>query len=512
MTGYLIGVDAGNTMVKAALFDASGQTLAVAARSSETLQPAPGFVERSPEGLWQAASGAIRDCLEQAGVSGAQVLAVGAAGHGNGLYLLDREGQGLVGIQSMDNRAETLASEIAAAHGDEILSRAQSRPWPAMTPVLLRWMAENRPEIMARAHVALLCKDVIVHGLTGRMGSEVSDLAGAGLLALPALQYDDALLRLYGIEGLRHILPEPAQSDAVVGHVTAAAADATGLAKGTPVVGGLFDVLASTLGAGTSQPGEASIVAGSWSINQVFARALPEKPRALLASVLGRDTWVSCECSPTSAANLEWFVQTFLADEAKATGEDPFALCNRLAAGSDPESDLPVFHPFLYAGPVPGARGGFSAMGAWHSRGDMVRALYEGVAFGHRAHFEILDPDRAFRTATLSGGAAKSQLWAQIFADTLGMTLRLSDCLETGARGAAIAAAIGAGLFDGFDAATGAMARHTEEITPDPAAQAQLDARYRRWCAYRDALGAAWAPPQVLAFEPRETQERTSHG
>ena len=124
MTGYLIGVDAGNTMVKAALFDASGQTLAVAARGSETLQPAPGFVERSPEGLWQAASGAIRDCLEQAGVSGAQVLAVGAAGHGNGLYLMDREGQGLVGIQSMDNRAETLASEIAAAHGDEILTRA----------------------------------------------------------------------------------------------------------------------------------------------------------------------------------------------------------------------------------------------------------------------------------------------------------------------------------------------------------------------------------------------------
>ena len=67
-------------------------------------------------------------------------------------------------------------------------------------------------------------------------------------------------------------------------------------------------------------------------------------------------------------------------------------------------------------------------------------------------------------------------------------------------------------LLDGFEAATGAMARHTEEIIPDPAAQAQLDARYRRWCAYRDALGAAWAPPQVLAFEPRETQERTSHG
>lgn len=512
MTGYLIGVDAGNTMVKAALFDTEGTTLAVASRGSETLQPAPGFVERDPDGLWQAASGAIRDCLAKAGIDGAEVLAVGAAGHGNGLYLLDAEGRGLIGIQSMDNRAETLASQIAAEHGDEILSRAQSRPWPAMTPVLLRWIAENCPEIMARAHKALLCKDVIVHGLTGRMGSEVSDLAGAGLLALPALDYDDALLRLYGIEGLKHVLPEPAQSDAVVGHVTAAAARVTGLAEGTPVVGGLFDVLASTLGAGTSHAGEASIVAGSWSINQVFAEHLPAEPRALLASVLGRDTWVSCECSPTSAANLEWFVQTFLADEARATGEDPFALCNRLAVGADPEKDLPVFHPFLYAGPVPGARGGFSAMGAWHSRGDMVRALYEGVAFGHRAHFEILDPDRRFRFATLSGGAAKSELWAQIFADALGMTLRLSDCAETGARGAAIAAAIGAGLFADFDDATQAMARHVEEITPCPAAQALLDARYRRWCAYRDALGAAWAPPKLPGFDSRETQERTSHG
>lgn len=513
MTGYLIGVDAGNTMVKAALFDRTGTTLAVASRSSETLQPAPGFVERAPEGLWQAASGAIRDCLQKAGVSGAEVLAVGAAGHGNGLYLLDEEGRGLIGIQSMDNRAEALATQIAASHGDEIMARAQSRPWPAMTPVLLRWMAEDKPDLMARAHRALLCKDVIVHGLTGRMGSDVSDLAGAGLLALPALQYDDALLRLYGIEALRPILPEPAQSDEVVGHVTAEAAMATGLAEGTPVVGGLFDVLASTLGAGTSRAGEASIVAGSWSINQIFATALPEEPRALLASVLGRDTWVSCECSPTSAANLEWFVQTFLSAEAKALGEDPFDLCNRLAAESDPARDLPVFHPFLYAGPVPGARGGFNAMGAWHSRADMVRALYEGVAFGHRAHFEILDPERRFRTATLSGGAAKSRFWAQIFADALGMTLHLSDCVETGARGAAIAAAIGAGLFDSFDDATRTMARHVTDVTPDPAAQAQLDTRYRRWCAYRDALGAAWAAPQVDACEPHKTQaERTSHG
>ncbi|MAB08429.1 MAG: carbohydrate kinase [Rhodobacteraceae bacterium] len=516
MTDYLIGVDAGNTMVKAALFDLEGRTLAVAARQSATLQPAPGFVERSPDELWKAAAGAIRDCIAQAGIDAARVRAVGAAGHGNGLYLLDREGRGLLGIQSMDSRAGLLAERLALRHGDEIHRRAQSRPWAAMTPVLLAWLAQEQPELLDRAGKVLLCKDVIVHGLTGHAGSEVSDLSGCGLLEMPALAYDDGLLDLYGIRDLRPLLPEAAQSDDVVGHVTAEAAALSGLTEGTPVVAGLFDVLASTLGAGTTKVGEASIVAGSWSINQVFADKLPEEPRAILASVLGRDVWVSCEASPTSAANLEWFVKNHLADEAAATGEEPFTLCNRLAATSDPEGDLPFFHPYLYAGPVPGARGGFNGIGSWHSRADMVRALYEGVAFGHRAHFGILDPDRRFTRATLSGGAAKSPLWAQIFADTLQMRLRPSDCEETGARGAAMAAALGAGLFPDYDAAAAAMAAHTTELEPDPDAGAILDRRYARWCAYRDALGAVWAPQQaeLVPFEPRETktQERTSHG
>ncbi|AVW92132.1 FGGY-family carbohydrate kinase [Celeribacter baekdonensis] len=493
MSGYLIGVDAGNTVVKAALFDLLGNTLAVASRDSVSFQPAPGCVERRPDDLWQAAAGAIHDCLAKAGIDAAQVRAVGAAGHGNGLYLMDREGRGLLGIQSMDSRAVLLAAQLAQRHGDEIHRRAQSRPWAAMTPVLLSWIAAERPDILAQTGSVLLCKDVIVHGLTGRVGSDVSDLSGCGLLAMPALEYDDGLLDLYGIRALRGVLPEPAQSHDVVGHVTADAAALSGLKAGTPVVAGLFDVLASTLGAGTTKAGEASIVAGSWSINQVFATALPENPRAILASVLGRDVWVSCEASPTSAANLEWFVKNHLAEEAKATGEAPFALCNRLAAQSDPQGELPCFHPYLYAGPVPGARGGFNNIGSWHTRADMVRALYEGVAFGHRAHFEILDPDRTITQATLSGGGAKSPLWAQIFADTLQMRLRLSDCEETGARGAAMAAALGAGIFPDYDTAAAEMAAFTTELVPDPEAGAILDRRYARWCAYGDALGPVWA-------------------
>ncbi|WP_116134115.1 FGGY-family carbohydrate kinase [Tropicimonas sp. IMCC34043] len=518
MTEYLLGVDAGNTMVKAALFDLSGQPVTVAARNSTTHQPAPHCVERSPEELWAAAAGAIRDCLAQSGVAPGAIRAVGASGHGNGLYLLDRDGRGLIGIQSMDSRAEALAGRIGAQAGSRIAAIAHSRPWPAMTPVLLAWLAQERPEVIERAGHVLLCKDVVVQGLTGRIGSDFSDLAGCGLLALPGLRYDTALLDLYGIAEQRRLLPEPAASHDVVGRVTATAAATTGLAQGTPVVAGLFDVLASSLGAGTARVGEASIVAGSWSINQTFAAELPKVPRALLATVLGNDVWVSCEASPTSAANLEWFVQQFLAGEAAATGTDPFKLCNELAAGSDPATaDLPVFHPYLYAGPVPGARGGFNGLGSWHSRGDMVRALYEGVAFHHRAHMAVIDPDHRFATATLSGGAAKSPLWAQIFADVLGMHLRIADCEETGARGAAMAAGIGAGLFSSYSEAADTMAAATSEVCPDPVAQARLDDRYGRWCAYRDALTRVWTAParaEPLPLKADDTQEheRMIHG
>ncbi|TMV89289.1 carbohydrate kinase [Thioclava sp. BHET1] len=518
MTEYLLGIDAGNTMVKAAVFDTRGRTIAVAARNSDSQQPAPHFVERSPQDLWTAAEGAIADCVAMAGVDPGAIRAIGAAGHGNGLYLLDQNGQGLCGIQSMDSRAAPLAAQLDDRVGARISEIAHSRPWPAMTPVLLAWMQAHRPEILAKAGHILLCKDVIVHGLTGRVGSDVSDLAGCGLLSLPSLRYEAELLELYEISGLRHLLPDPALSHDVVGSVTPEVAAATGLRAGTPVVAGLFDVLASALGAGTARAGEASIVAGSWSINQVFAAELPRQSRALLASVLGADIWVSCAASPTSAANLEWFVQQFLVPEAAVLGRDPFEMCNELAAQAAQTPDAPVFHPFLYGGPVVGARGGFNGLASWHDRADMVRAVFEGIAFNHLAHFEKLDVAQGYETITLSGGAAKSRLWSQIFADTFQKPVAISDCEETGARGAAMAAAVGVGLFSDYAQSATCMAAHQTLLRPDVAAAHRLQRRYRRWCGYKDALVSAWRAASDLQAAPEQTPqtdtqaERSHHG
>ena len=131
MSKYLLGIDAGNTVVKAVLFDLNGRLLARAAIDGQSREPKPGYVERDISELWRNATAVIRQCLEKAGATGADVAAVGTAGHGNGLYLLDKVGVPLIGIQSIDNRAAHLAAGLRhSAVGDRLYPLCLQRPWP----------------------------------------------------------------------------------------------------------------------------------------------------------------------------------------------------------------------------------------------------------------------------------------------------------------------------------------------------------------------------------------------
>ena len=129
--------------------------------------------------------------------------------------------------------------------------------------------------------------------------------------------------------------------------------------------------------------------------------------------------------------------------------DDPFGACNRLVAAVTPAADDPFFHPFLYGSRLGASmRAGFYGVAGWHSEGHMLRALFEGVAFEHRRHVDVLRAAGVrFDSASLSGGGARSAVWPQMFADMLGIPVSLAGCAETGALGAAIAAGVGAGMF-----------------------------------------------------------------
>jgi L-xylulokinase len=496
MSEYLLGIDAGTTMVKAVLFEADGRDVAAEVCDGATRQPKPGYVERDIREMWACAARAVQGCLQRSGAAASEILGIGCAGHGNGAYLLDRTGEPLLGIQSLDRRAADLVEQWnASGVSDRLYPLCLQKPWPAQTGTLLAWLARHDPDLFGRVGHVLLCKDAIVRFLTGHLGSDYSDVSGAGLLRLPDRRYDDEILAAYGLEASKTLLPSLAEPTDVVGRVTREAATATGLTEGTPVVAGLFDVVASAIGTGVVRPGEASIVAGSWSVDQLVCEAPKIDPEIFMSSTFRPDRYMAVEASATSAANLEWFVREMMADTVEHLGKAAtFERCNEMVRTIVPSIDLPLFHPYLYGSGSNGrARAGFYGIGGWHGRAHLAHAVLEGVVFEHRRQLGKLRGGGAIvESATLSGGASRSRVWTQMFAEILDIPISTARCVETGALGGAIAAAVGVGLHPRLEDAAQAMTECVGRFDTSHAHAEVFEERYRLFEALSVAMGPAW--------------------
>ncbi|UVC09581.1 carbohydrate kinase [Rhizobium sp. TH2] len=493
MGEYLLGLDAGNTVIKAVIFDLTGRELAYAAREGHSRMPKAGHVERDLNEFWANAQHVIRTCIDRSGIAADRIAAIGCAGHGNGLYALDADGAPLLGIQSLDTRASQLADELAAAGaGDIVYPIARQRPWPSQTPTLFAWLKRHDPALFQRIGTVLLCKDFITNRLTGERVSDVSDMIGAGLLDVAQRRYDVRILDAYDLGECMPVMPRLVESDEIAGRVTAEAAALTGLAEGTPVVGGLFDVIASAIGSGVTRTGAASIIAGTWSINQVIVDRPELDGPVFMSSSFDRTRYMAMENSATSAANLEWMVNQFFADCPEGTS--PFDLCCNLAASVEPEIAAPFYHPFLYGAQTDGnARAGFYGVAGWHTKAHLMRAVLEGVAFGHRWHIERLrGAGASFDEAVLSGGGSRSKVWPQIIADVLGVPVSIARSHETGALGAAIAAGTGVGLFSDFTAGAASMVKLERHYAPNPTLALLCDQRYQIYCDTMVAMTPIW--------------------
>lgn len=461
MGKYLLGIDNGNTFSKAALFDFHGQEIAVANCAADTTYPQPGWTERDMEMLWQSTATAIRDVLSKSGIKAEEIAGIGNTGHGNGVYLLDKQGQPLRnGIQSMDTRAADVVTawEQKNLHARTFLLSVQSY-WPAQPNALLVWLKENEPQNYERIGAILMVKDYIKYRLTGEISGDYTDMSGANLMDVRKKKYSQDLLALYEISEVYDALPPLKQSSEVAGEVTAAAAGETGLAIGTPVVGGLFDVDASAIGSGVVNANQACIVMGSWSINEVITKEPIVDPSLFMTTIFADpELFLTIEGSATSATNLEWFVAQCCGDEraeAKKRGISVYEVCSEEVASLPPGSSNIIFHPFLYGSNVqPTARAGFYGVAGWHTRAHLLRALYEGVVFGHLSHINKLRKAGArIDSARLAGGGSRSEVWSQMFADAIQVPMEVTDGDELGARGAALSAGIGAGIYRDYSEA-----------------------------------------------------------
>lgn len=495
----LLGLDNGLTVTKAVIFDVDGRQLSVARRRVPQRMPAPRHVERDMDGLWQATAEAIAEAIALSGRPAGDILGVAATAHGDGVYLLDAERRPLgPGILSLDSRAgDEVAGWMRDGTAEAALALSGQLPHASAPSALLAWIRDHEPERFARIAHVLACKDWLRFCLTGSLGTDRTE-ASTSFTHVATQVYDPEILRLYGLSALQGALPPVAGSAEVVGHVTQAAARLTGLVQGTPVVAGLHDVTASALGIGGHAEGTVAIVAGTYSINEVVSARPKVDARWFCRNAIAPGAWNNMAISPASAANYDWFLDTLCQSDKAAAGADIHA---RLAAEIDAALARPstvLFHPYLFGSPQgPLASASFLGLRGWHERGDLLRAVLEGIAFNHRAHVDALRDGFPVTAARLTGGASRNPAFARMFADVLGMPVTVTDTDEAAAWGAALCAGAGVGVYPSPQHDPRRIA--CETYTPDPDRAAAYDRRYRLFCRVAETMAPLWPEIEALA-------------
>jgi L-xylulokinase len=499
MTRYLLGIDNGSTMTKAAVFTEDGRELACAARKVEVIEPHPGWSERDMEAMWRGTAEAVREALAASGAAPEAVACVACAGHGNGLYLIDSEGRPVRnGIHSMDGRAAEIVAEWKSEGVDaRALPKTAQCVWPAQPNALLAWLREHEPQSVARADALFMAKDYTRFRLTGEARMELTDMSGTSLMNVVEARYDDEVLAIFDIPEMKRLLPPLVKSAELCGCVTEAAAAQTGLRAGTPVAGGMFDIDACGLASGCVDERQFVMVAGTWGNNQYIARQPLVDKGLFMTSCYSIPGWyLMLEGSPTGAGNLEWFVSEFLAEKKEllkqAGRESVFAWADAAVAALAPHESDPLFLPFLYGSNVGyPAKGSFLGLTSRHARADVMRAVYEGCVFSHNYHLQRLYKFRPRpEVIRLTGGASRSAVWAQMFADIFQVPVEVPDGTELGALGAAVAAAVACGLYPSYEKAVAAMTRVARRYEPSPLRREIYALRYERYLKAVEALKA----------------------
>lgn len=486
----IIGADIGLTGMKAVAFTPDGTAVATATEASPQSMPRPHWVERDEREFWALFGRMMRKLTVSLADLGAEPAALGISAHGDGVWLVDENHTPVrPGILSLDSRAIDTAAALMRERKDELMRVTGQGVVPASTGAVLRWLADNEPENVERAHWFMSAKDFLRMRLTETVGTDLTE-ASTAFTNVRTQDYDDEAFAAYGLEVLREKAPEIAMPSDVVGAVTYLAHLHTGLPEGLPVVAGLHDVDAGAIGAGAVRAGQLAVMAGTWSINEVISDHPVVDDRWLCRAFVERGRWMNMSISPASSANLEWFVNTLCpaeVDAARRVGESPYAFVDR-EAGAVAETDDPLtFLPFLYGSPLPfDASAALSGLRAWHTRGHVLRGLYEGIAFNHRYHVDGLLDGFDVEEVRVVGGVTRSALWPQIFADTLGRPIVIPTAAEGGALGTAMVAAAGAGIFSDLDEAARSMSSPTEVVEPGAGQGAAAD----RYGAFLELIAA----------------------
>lgn len=472
-------VDLGTTRTKAALVDSSGKVVRALFASADDLV-GEGRIELDAGQRFEETCRLLRGLLGADAIRAGDVAALCLTNQRATVVPADERGQAVgPGISWQDARGGEAMSRFADGFGAgrfmEITGLPPSFLW-TLSKVL--WHREARPAAGLQASRWLLLPDYVLH----RLGAEqlVTDASNAsltGMLDLDRRDWSDDLLSAAGLS--RDMLPRIVSPGTMVGRLNAAAAAATGLSAGTPLVAGGGDQQCAALGLGVVDPGQAAMSLGTAAV--LFA------PADRKAADLSNGCFSTAHVVPDGIAR-EAIVSSFGSSidwAVHALGLAGPAELDALAEGSPVGSRGAVFYPYLAGAGSLGfdatAHGAFLGIGLWTRRADLCRAVLEGTAMEARRLLEALDPVGGVNEIVLSGGAVESAVAVRILCDVMGRDLAIQTGGEPALLGAAMLAWIGAGRFRGVsDALSACAARAKRRLSPSSAAGGSEEP-YRAW-------------------------------
>jgi xylulokinase len=480
---YFLGIDTSTTSSKALLIDADGSVVAVTS-SPHTLQiPQPLWSEQDPHEWWRAVSSSIRAILTKAGIRSEQIAAIGLTGQMHGLVLLDAAGNVLrPAILWNDQRTQAQCDEIHARIGrKQFIQISGNVALTGFTAPKILWVQQNEPEVYAKAKHVLLPKDYIRFKLTGEYAMDKADGSGTVLFDLKSRTWSKEILDALAIDPTW--MPPTFEGPEFTGQITPEAAAETGLKAGTPVVAGGGDQSAQAVGVGAVEPGVVALTVGTSGV--VFATtpsALIEPDGRLHAfchAVPGM--WHFMGVMLSAAGSLQWYRDTLAPG---VSFDDLLGEAEPVAAGSEGLQFLPYLSGERTPYPDPLARGAWIGLTLRHGRGHLTRSLLEGVSFGLKDSFTLIQQAGLgeIRQVRASGGGTKGALWRQILASVLEAELVTVNTAEGAAFGAALLAGVGAGTWKDVPSACKATVKLTGSTQPDPA---QVETYRKAYPIYR---------------------------
>lgn len=494
--GLTLAIDIGTGSVRAALVVDSGHVLAMAACEHAQRVPAFGWSEQRAQDWWLGVQSCIRQVLSCVQAARERVEVVVACGQMHGTVLIDGQGalaRPLVPLWN-DKRTASLVRAYEATHASgDYLARTANPATPAWPAFKLQWLRDHDRAAYDRAACICAPKDYINFCLTGALATDRTEAACSFLMDARTGQWSAQTCDELGLDRNKLApIREPLQ---VLGRVTRAAASATGLRDGTPVLVGASDFAAALLGSGAGRCGMASEMLGTSCIVTLVADAPLLHPEVCnLGTVEGG--WGAFMLLESGGDAMRW------ARRALHDGQLGYAELVEQAATAPAGSDGLLFMPYLCGerlGAHRNARAQFFGLGAAHGAAHLDRAVLEGVAMACRRHLDVLQ--RASGTAieriVASGGGARTALWLRIKASAYGLPLVVPAEAECGVIGCAAMGQVATGRHADARAAAQALVRWEREILPDPAWQAVyarmqpvFDRLYRHSQAMFDDLDA----------------------